>query len=484
MPSAAFQRFWRTDLARECFLACTSRKDLANLRLVSNDVAHYVAVELFREITIKFNPITFTRLSRIAALERIGFNVRSVHVEMPHTSDTFLPPLLDPETGEELSFVYEPQINVRRPRSSSSSSSDGSKYGTWEIDDILVRQYPPLFHAATNIPSFIRAFTAMSNLRHLAISTPDQPAGQRYRRSVVDYALISLRIAVEQSPLSQLDSLTLSPIHPSALFYLRPLIGVGTLPNSTRVWHQIRTLNMTMDTVSLGADLPTDHLKFVHLYLQSFTSQLTSFSFKWTGKEGPSPISIPLEPCMSPACSSETPRTCPQSTNRASHKPLKFRKLESLLIENVLTDASQISVFILSHRKVLRDFRFENTQLRSGTWDDAFEPLTKISGGEEWKKKVEEVMDVPLLFSPTEVTDVKLDECIDEMLWEDEGYDSISTHKRRHRAMSILRRASQKIRSMNHGVDRGLYGEVDKPLPYAPDHLRRFLRSSRMFSWR
>src|SRR5271155_741010 len=245
MPSVAFSRFWRTDLTRDCFLSHTAPDDLRSLRLVSHDFAATVAPTLFADTQISFNVNSFSRQARIAALERIGHYITKLTFNMPHTSETFLPPLLDPVTGQEQHFIYEPQINVSRP-SSSDSRSSSPKYGSCAMNDLLVRQYPPLFHAATNISSFIRAFAAMPSLRHLHITCPDQPEPHRYRRSVVDYALISLRIAISQANPASLRTLTLSPIHPSALLHLRPTLSIGATPTSTRPWHRITHLNISI----------------------------------------------------------------------------------------------------------------------------------------------------------------------------------------------------------------------------------------------
>jgi len=102
----------------------------------------------------------FTRLARMAALERIGHHTGSFSFHMPHTPDTFLVPLLDPVNGEELTFIYEPTVSSSGPSSSNSRSSI-PKHRTSEMNDLLVKQYPPIFHAATNISSFICAFNAM-----------------------------------------------------------------------------------------------------------------------------------------------------------------------------------------------------------------------------------------------------------------------------------------------------------------------------------
>lgn len=229
--SSAFLRFWHSEDCRDTFLAHVEREDLPNLRLACHDFSSRAAPFLFEEIAVTFKTTTFTRPARMAALERIGHHVRTFSFTMPHTADTFLPPLIDPITGEERSFVYTPLVyksstpagKVRQP-----------KYGSWEVTDLLVQQYPPLFHAATNISAFVRLISALPYLSHLKVSCPDQEFAQKYRRSVVDYALISLRVAIERTSPELLDTLSFLPIHPAGLFYLQPLHGFGATPGSPR----------------------------------------------------------------------------------------------------------------------------------------------------------------------------------------------------------------------------------------------------------
>ena len=429
MPSAAFLRFWRTDLTRDCLLSFMTKEDQASLRLTSRECSLGIAPTLFKEINISFGTNTFTKPARMAALERIGGYVQNLNFSMPHSADTFLAPLLDPFTGEEQVFVYEPYLGLHRPSSSGSQSS--SKYGSWEMNDLLVKQYSPLFHATTNIPSFVRAFTAMPALKGLRISCPGQSPAQIYRRSAVDYALISLRMAVEQAPLSGLENLTLDHVHPSSTFYLRPQLGIGASPASTRRWRQIRKLKIRMDCPAFGQGQPTDHLKFLHTYLQSHPL-LEDLSFEWLSRKGPCPLSLSSEPCLAPGaldCSAACPKTFAKSL-----RPLKFRKLRRMVLENSVLDATQIADFIMAHRKVLREFEFENVHLRTGTWDDALAPLTRISGSESWKEKQEEVMDVPLVLSPVEEQ-----ECIHDIMWED---------PKKRRPFRTLRKASMRTKEM------------------------------------
>lgn len=50
----------------------------------------------------------------------------------------------------------------------------------------------------------------MLKLRYIAISCPSQEPTQRYRRDVVDYALTSLRIAIELAHPPKFSKLTLN----------------------------------------------------------------------------------------------------------------------------------------------------------------------------------------------------------------------------------------------------------------------------------
>jgi len=262
-------------------------------------------------------------------------------------------------------------------------------------------------------------------------------------------------VALEKVALPDLDTLSLQPIHPAAVVHLRPQLAYGATPASARRWRNIKSLTVEMDGFSFGLECPSDHLKLLHTYLGSFPL-LESLAFRWNRSRGPSPLSLHAEPCIAASRVLDCSVACPNASAKPPLTALKFRHLKTMLLENAITDAAQISGFIMSHRKVLHDFHFENVRLRSGDWDDALAPLTRISGSENWKKKQEEVMDVPLILSPT-TTDPP--DCVDEMLWGDE--------RKRRGTLEALRKASLKTKEM---------------LGAGPEHLRRLLRSS--FLWR
>ncbi|KAL2159093.1 hypothetical protein VTH06DRAFT_2852 [Thermothelomyces fergusii] len=130
------------------------------------------------------------------------------------------------------------------------------------------RQYPPLFHAATNVPSFINAPAHMTNMRDLTIQTPGQNPLERYRRDIVDYALIRLGVSVERAPLTNLSKLTLSGVHPFAFNYLRYAPGLGALSSVSVRWRQIRKLFISVESWDFYGPSPgLNHLMIIDDYI-------------------------------------------------------------------------------------------------------------------------------------------------------------------------------------------------------------------------
>ena len=371
---SSFVEFWSNQRIRDVFLSNVASKDLGSLRLASRDFSVRAAPFLFANLTITFRSRTFTQPARMAALERIGRHVRALTFCMPHSPETFLPPLLDPITGEEVVFTYVPQTlcpnslvwRIKNP-----------KYGSWELTDLLIKQYGPLFHAATNVPAFTRAFAAMARISHLKISCPGQLAAQRYRRSSVDYALISLRIAVERAPLVRLRTLSLLPIHPGAMLYLRALPGFGASPRSRRRWTQIKKIVVHVDSWDFEAPgAPTDHLKLLHDYFSQLSPNLERLSFGWKGQSGPCPFTFRGK------ASSMTGRG-----SKTALPTMHFPLLRHMELSRAHLHASEVSSFIDRHHRTLRECDFEHVVLLSGDWDGALAVLTRLSGSERWKEE-------------------------------------------------------------------------------------------------
>lgn len=360
--------------------------DLASLRLACHDFSVRAAPALFSDLSITFKTNTFTKPSKLAALDRLGFYVKTLRFNMAHSQETFLPPLVEPETGAELSFTYTPQLQDH--------SSKRPKYGDAGTTDILSHQYPALFHAATNVPAFIRAFSAFINLQHLAISCPGFESSLRYRRSIVDYGLISLRIAIEKNSLNALDTLTLSPIHPGGLLSLAPVLGFGASPRSASRWSRIRTLvihavNMPHSAV---ANEP-DQLKLLQTYLRNFQTRLEVLHFRWIGLKGEFPVQQPSS-LVAPLSGQHPAR---QGAGPTGLRPLRFLRLKHLEVEHVTTCAAAVSSFVARHKVTLKELKFQGINLSHGSWDDALAPMTKRSR----RVPSNDIAEIPIMLSPS-----------------------------------------------------------------------------------
>lgn len=416
VSSPRFVNLWRDDNIRSVLLSHLDTNTICALRLTNTKCCDFTTRDLFKRTRLTFTPSSLTRPSRVEALSRIGPYIEHLTFSMPHTPDTFLPPLLNPTNGHEVNFLYTPHTTttsvIARP-----------KYGSPELGDLLTQQYPPIFHAATNVPAFISAMGKMYNLRHLTISCPGQDPAQRYRRDCVDYALISLRIAIERSPLIRLEKLSLSHIHASGLQYLRHMPGYGSTPSAGRRWKQIKKLNIVMDSWDFQGSRPgLDHLKILDDYVRNFSEGLEKISFGWNGRKGPCPLTLFTDPLFAPP--RKTAKLFAEVTSPMSPLPeaprrqaMHFPKLRYMQVRNASMSSGQVADFILEHRRTVKEFDFENVFLiNGGVWEDALSPLTRISGNDEWMSQ-QSSSDVDSFTQSQEELDYleELDEVIDTL---------------------------------------------------------------------
>lgn len=443
-----------SDNCRDSFLNQVDRESLPALRLVCHNFGATASRFLFKDVSIAFKPGTF-KPARMAALDRIGRHAKRLSFHVPHSADSFLPPLLHPVTGEQLTFTYQPQLQ-------STSKTKEPKYGTWEMTDLLIRQYPPLFHAATNIPSFIRAFAAMPSLEHITINCPDQNMSPRYRRSIADYALVSLRIAIERAPLLSLYSLALNSVHPAALLYLQPILSFGSSPNSCRRWSQIRELSIEMHSAPLLSPYADDHLRVLQAYLRLFSPSLTHLSFRWLGSgRGPSPLAQDVGPIPLPRPQGNTN----EKSRPTSPRPLRFSKLQHMLLENATMDSEQVAQFIAHHRPSLVEFCFEDVSLRNGDWESTLEPLRRSNRRKLNKGRtrvristnaldyaVDDTMDVPCMLSPVPLsTEPIIEETLEP---QDEANHYVGGVAKSHRVVRWFDRKTKSSKAAAGGKER------------------------------
>ncbi|KAK8019196.1 hypothetical protein PG990_004334 [Apiospora arundinis] len=232
-------------------------------------------------------------------------------------------------------------------------------------------------------------------MRHLTIKTPGQNAKERYRRDIVDYALISLRISLERAPLTKLVKLSLSAVHPSAFNYLRHVPGFGCTPSAGRRWQQIRKLQISVEAWDFYGPSPgLDHLKMLDDYIRNFADSVEKFSFTWLGRKGPCPVSLAADPLFAPPRSSQklfAEVTSPMSPlpPPPSRRPIRFRRLRYLSVRNATMNAPQVAELVASHHRCVREFDFDNVVLiNGGSWDEALAPLMDhASRSDHWVRQ-------------------------------------------------------------------------------------------------
>ncbi|KAJ5779784.1 hypothetical protein N7457_007504 [Penicillium paradoxum] len=221
-------------------------------------------------------------------------------------------------------------------------------------------------------------------------------------------------------------------------------------------WSQTRKLTIHMRSFGHEPGKPTDHLKLLHAYIGSFPA-VKRIDFHWEGERGLSPLSLATEPRLEHARTGKPSQACPhKSASRV--RPLRFPHLLQMELVNATRDASQVTSFIPERRHSLREFNFEDVVLRSGNWDDALAPLTRLSGSEEWMQgqRNRESVDVPIVLSAG--------------LGRKHLQKAICTLQQRKGPSTLRSLAGARSRT------RELWGR-------SPDHMKRLLRPS-VFSWR
>lgn len=346
----AFYSLWQEEQITRSLSEILPSEDMRNLRPTSSACCHAITKWLFTQTHLTFTANTFTRPYRIQALSRIGHHIEHLRFYFPHSRVTFLPPLVHPTSGCEIRFHYTPHTSI-------ASTLTWPKYGTTELSRILIQQYPPLFHAATHVRSFVNALHNLPNLRHLTIHCPGQDPAERYRRSIVDYALMSLRISLEQAPLTQLSKLTLTSLHPSAFLYLRYLPGFGGLPSSSQRWRQIRQLTVSVESWDFSSSAPgLDQLRIIEDYLRSFAAHLRELSFTWVGRYGPCPLALEGGSQFAPLLNkvTSTSRLSPPAPAPHRRRPT-FAQLRRLEVCNTTVDKAQVKRLAKACRVAIHD---------------------------------------------------------------------------------------------------------------------------------
>ncbi|KAK1064202.1 hypothetical protein LTR33_012112 [Friedmanniomyces endolithicus] len=151
-------------------------------------------------------------------------------------------------------------------------------------------------------------FTRCRQLRHLTLRIHGDTSWPG--RTSIETTLVTLRLALETSRPPNLHAISYTPIHARGLIHLRwsgALAPFGPpappLPSNptTTIWQNLRTLTLHL----LNPFHPTRTLtppqtllakKALYAFLRSFTPTLHTLRFVYLDSEGPSPLTLHLEP--------------------------------------------------------------------------------------------------------------------------------------------------------------------------------------------
>jgi hypothetical protein len=204
--------------------------------------------------------------------------------------------------------------NIRQALSLSVSSSTNSSSSTPSSSaqfSTVTRSTNSSMLPASNQPSRQPAqllwksiFSRAQQLRDITIDVMGEPGWPG--RTEVEDALVMVRVALETAQLPYARTIHLTPIHAMGIMHLRwsgfGAIGtdLGTAPKYD-LWQNLHTLNIQLrnpflKTRKLSESQQVMFKKVLYDYLRSFAATLKCLRFVWMDGDGPSPITLDLEP--------------------------------------------------------------------------------------------------------------------------------------------------------------------------------------------
>lgn len=385
-----FLRLWLKNTVREGLCEHCDDETLSSLRQVSHALDDVISPILFKSLYLSFRVDSFSKPGRLETFSRIGCYVRDLHFSIEHNDSAFLPDLFEPD-GDTTVLPWNPprtikakvDRNVRKPTESEQ----------W------MEQWPQTFQSASNAYQFIKFFEHMPRLRGLTLTSSDENSRDLYRRSSVDFAISSIRIALDKVDLRCFRRLNLD-VHPGALLSLAATHSYVNSPRSGRLFSRVKKLNITMTSWDFES-LPKDHLKLLDQYVRAFSPSLEKLTFAWDGGRGPCPLTLQSDQLINPEALKATQQgdhllfgevTTPMSPlPEVPMKPeMLFRKLRYVKLQNVALTSQQLHDFFGRHQRTLRAYNLDHVELTDGgSFEYAVGPLLNMQDkNSRWPTKI------------------------------------------------------------------------------------------------
>lgn len=147
-------------------------------------------------------------------------------------------------------------------------------------------------------------FARCQQLQDITINAVGEPGWPG--RTEVEDALVVVRVALETAQLPHVRSIHLTPIHAMGIMHLR-WSGLGAIGTDLQtapthnLWQNLHTLNIQLHNPfpkkrGLSESQQAMFKKVLYDYLRSFAATLKCLRFVWVNDDGPSPITLDLEP--------------------------------------------------------------------------------------------------------------------------------------------------------------------------------------------
>jgi hypothetical protein len=147
-------------------------------------------------------------------------------------------------------------------------------------------------------------FASFQQLQDITINVIGEPGWPG--RTEVEDALVMVRVNIETSQLLNVRSIHLTPIHAMGIMHIRwsGLGAIGTdleAAPTYNIWQNLHTLDVHLHSPflkkrNLSESQQTMFKKVLYDYLRSFAATLKCLRFVWMNDDGPSPITLDLEP--------------------------------------------------------------------------------------------------------------------------------------------------------------------------------------------
>lgn len=123
-------------------------------------------------------------------------------------------------------------------------------------------------------------------------------------RTNIEVELVHLRVALESAQLPHLRYVSLSPVHAMGIIHLRwsGFAAFGDVSISpTNIWSNLNMLDIQLKNPFLAERKLSERKqmmfrKVLYDYLRSFSATLKRLRFVWLDGDGPSPMTLDLEP--------------------------------------------------------------------------------------------------------------------------------------------------------------------------------------------